>query len=117
MNKPTICQKSHVGNAFRTATHQRNNSITCDGKHVQFKIKHTIARYQQHDETTILTYDSGADGHYLSEKDRITLGLPILRISDKKLGVTNGGAYNGKYVTTGPFLQLTNRAAEADTFE
>ena len=31
-----------------------------------------------------LTYDSGADGHYLSEKDRKIAGLPILRTSTKK---------------------------------
>ena len=52
--------------------------------------------YQQHNKTTVLMYDSGADGHYISEKYRKKLGLPILRISDKKVGVANGGACNGK---------------------
>ena len=65
----------------------------------------------------MVTYDSGADGHYLRKKDRTKLGLPILRISDKKVGVDNGGACNGKYVTSLPFLQLSNKAAEADTFK
>ena len=92
MNKPTIHQRSHIEKGFSTATHQSNNSITCDGKHLHFRSKPTIATYQQHDKTTILTYDSGADGHYLSEKDRKKLGLPILRISDKKVVVDNGGA-------------------------
>ena len=91
MNKTKILQKAHIGKAFSTATHQNNNIITCDGKHVQFKIKPSIATYQQHNETKMSTYDSGADGHYISEKYRKKLGLPILRISDKKVGVANGG--------------------------
>ena len=37
--------------------------------------------------------------------------------STKKVGVANGGACNGKYVTKLPFPQLSNKAAEADTFE
>ena len=40
-----------------------------------------------------------------------------MRISDKKVGVSNGGACNGKYVTTLPFPQLSSKAAEADRFE
>ena len=102
MNKPTICQRSQVGKTFSTATHQTKNSITGDSNHVHFKSKPSIATYQQHDNTPMLTYNPGADGHYLSEKDRTKLGLLILIISDKKVGVANGGACNGKYVTTLP---------------
>jgi len=29
----------------------------------------------------MVTYDSGADGHYISKKDRCNAGLPILRPS------------------------------------
>ena len=65
----------------------------------------------------MVTYDSGAYGHYLNEKDRTKLGLPILRISYKKVGVANDGACNGKYVTSLPLPQLSSKAAEADTFE
>jgi len=61
--------------------------------------------------------DSGADGHYISEKDRRMVGLPILRILAKKVGVANGSTCKGKYVTALPFPQLsTKKAAEADTF-
>ena len=63
----------------------------------------------------MVTYDSGADGHYLSKKDRTKLGLPILIILDKKVGVANGGACNGNYVTSLPFSQLSRKAAEVDT--
>ena len=117
MNKTSIHQRAQVGKSYSTSTHKNNNSSTRDGKHVQFKIEPSIATYQQHDNKPMVTYDSGADGHYLREKDRTKLGLPILRISDKKLGVTNGGAYNGKYVTLLPFPQLSIKAAEADTFK
>ena len=65
----------------------------------------------------MLTYDSGADRHYLIKKDIKKVGLPILRVSDKKVGVENGGAYNGKYITKLPFTQLSNKAVEADTFK
>ena len=40
-----------------------------------------------------------------------------MRISDKKVGVANGGVCNGKYVTSLPFLQLSSKVVEADTFE
>ena len=106
-----------MGNAFRTATHHCTNSITHDGKHVHYRNSLTITTYHKHDKTTMLTYDSGADGKSLSEKDRKKLGLPILRVSDKKVGVANGGACNSNYVTTLTFLQLFKRAAEADTFK
>ena len=92
MNKQTICHIAQVDNAFSTATSHRNNNITRDGNHVHFKSKPSIATYQQHNNTPMLTYDSVADGHYLSEKDRTKLDLPILRISYNKLGVANGGA-------------------------
>ena len=70
INKPTIYQRAQVGKAYIKSTHKRNNSFTRDGKHVKFKSKPSIATYQQHDNTPMLTYDLGADGHYLSEKDR-----------------------------------------------
>ena len=92
MNKPTIRQIANVRKAFSTANHQQNNNITREFKHVQFRSKRTISMYQQHDETTMLTYDAGAYVHHLSKKDRKKLGLPIFRISDKKVGVANGGA-------------------------
>ena len=60
----------------------------------------SISTYKQHDNKPMVTYDSGADGHYLSKQDRTKLGLPILRIPDKKVGVSNGGTCNGKYVTS-----------------
>ena len=56
----------------------------------------------------MLTYDYGADVNYLSKKDR-KMGLQILSISAKEMGVANGGACNYKYVTKLPFPQLSNK--------
>ena len=85
-----------VGNAISTETQRLINSITCDGKHVQFKRRPTITTFYNNDDAKMLTYDSGADGHYLSKKHRNKLGPPILRVSAKRVGVANGGACNGK---------------------
>ena len=65
----------------------------------------------------MVTYDLVAAGHYLREKYRTKLGLPIVITSDKKLGVANGGACNGNDVTTLPLPQLSRKAAEVDIFE
>ena len=64
-----------------------------------------------------ITYDSEADGNYVSEEDRAKLRLPILRKSHRRVGVANGGASKGKHVTRLPFEQLSDETAEADTFE
>ena len=64
----------------------------------------------------MMTYDSGADGHYCSESDRKKAGLHIVRCSTKRVGVANGGMSTGKYVTQLTFQHLFEQAAEADTF-
>ncbi len=51
----------------------------------------------------MVTYDSGANGHYISEKARRNAGLPILHPSTRKVGVANGGTSTAKYVTQLPF--------------
>ena len=75
-----------------------------------------VGEYNDEDAAILVTYDSGADGNYISEKDRQKLGLLILRISAKKVGMANGDTCRGKYVTALPFPQLSEKAAEADTF-
>ena len=49
----TIHQRAQVVKAYSTATYKRNNSSTREGQHVQFKIKPSIAMYQQHDNTPL----------------------------------------------------------------
>ena len=65
----------------------------------------------------MLTYDSGADGHYISESDRKQARLPILRPSTKRVVVANGEESHGNKVTALPIPQLANKDTEADTFD
>ena len=65
----------------------------------------------------MVTYNSGADGHYISGADRKQAKLPILWKPTKHVGVANGGVIAGKYVPKLPFEQLSKKAAQADTFQ
>ncbi|KAL7502426.1 hypothetical protein ACHAXN_000718 [Cyclotella atomus] len=64
----------------------------------------------------MITYDSEADGNYVSEHDRAAAGLPILRESTKRVGTANGGVSQAKHVTKLPFDQFSDKARDADTF-
>ena len=90
--------------------------FTRDNQQVIFAHKPTVARFHKKEEPIMITYDSGADNHYMSEADRIGLGLPILRPSQKRVVVANVGTSSGKYVTRLPFPQLSTAESEADTF-
>ena len=65
----------------------------------------------------MVTYDSGADGHYLSEKDQRKAGCPISQPSTRTVGVPNSGTSKAKHVTQLPFHQLSAQAMQADTFQ
>jgi hypothetical protein len=66
----------------------------------------------------IIEYNTGADGHYISEKDRRNTGLPILQTLTRRVGVANGGKSRATYVVTQlPFQNLSAQAKEADTFK
>jgi hypothetical protein len=67
--------------------------------------------------SSMLTYNSGANGHYISKHDRRKAGLPILRPSTRQVGVANGGTSNAKYVTQLPFQKLSAQLRQADTFQ
>ena len=70
--KTTLLQRGgNIGHAISTDMRRLLHSITCDSKHVQFKCKPTFATFYDKYKATMLTYDSGADGHYLSKKDKI----------------------------------------------
>jgi hypothetical protein len=100
-----------VCSAFkRTATRLLPNN-----KQVTFGTSSTIQEAGRA-HTVHLTYDSGADGHYMSEKDRKVAGMPILRASTKRVGVANGYTCKATNVTQLPFPQLSEQAAQADTF-
>ena len=91
--------------------------FTKNNQLVRFRHKPTVARFYNMEEPIMITYDSGADNHYMSEADKIRLELPILQPPHKSVAVANGGTSEGKYVTRLPFPQLSTTTADADTFE
>eukprot|EP00804_Cyclotella_cryptica_P024857 CCRYP_020547-RA/>CCRYP_020547-RA protein AED:0.45 eAED:0.45 QI:0/0/0/1/0/0/3/0/290 len=56
----------------------------------------------------MLTYDFGANCHYLSKTDRLSAGLPMIRPSTKRVGVANGSTSVGKHATALPFPLLSH---------
>ena len=64
----------------------------------------------------MLTYNSGANGHYISESDRKAAGLPVLRPSTKRVIVANREKFKGTSVRQLPFPTLSKKARLADTF-
>ncbi len=64
----------------------------------------------------MITYDSGANGNYLSKRDCVQAGLPILKVSTRKVGVANGGTSQVQHVTQLPFQKLLTQAWQANTF-
>ncbi len=72
-------------------------------KHVSFATHNRVHKYSSNEQPIMVTYDSGANRHYISEKDQSKAGLPILRTSTRKVGVANGGTSKAKYVTQLPF--------------
>jgi len=101
-----------LGSAFNRTIKKSNKN-----KHVSFTTHNRIHQYSSNEQPIMITYDSGVDGHYISEKDRCKTGLPILRTSTLKVGVANGGTSKAKYVTQLPFRQLSAQAMPADTFQ
>ena len=65
----------------------------------------------------MITYDSKADGHYISKKDREAARLPILRPSTRCVMVANEEKNIGQHVTSLPFPLLSAKARLADTFK
>ncbi len=52
-----------IGSAFKCAVKTINNT-----KHVHFSLQHKV-RTIKNNNVVMVTYDSGADGHYISEQD------------------------------------------------
>ena len=95
-----------VGSAFNRTLKSINKA-----KHVQFKLTNNICTIKD-PSVVMITYDSRADGTYLSKRDRVKAGLPILRQSSKKVWVANGEIVKSKHITTLPFPQLSARARQ-----
>jgi hypothetical protein len=101
-----------LGSAFNW-TIKKLNRI----KHFSFAMQNEVHPFNATSTPSImLTYDSGADGHYISKHDQLKAGRPILRPSTWQVGVPNGGTSNAKYVTRLPFCKLSAQSRQADTF-
>ena len=92
-------QGKNIGYVFSTTVRKLVRKFTNNNQKVRFRHKPTVARFHKKEEPIMITYDSGADNHYISESDKIGLGLPILPPLHKRVAVTKGGTSSGKYVT------------------
>ncbi|KAL7534171.1 hypothetical protein ACHAWF_006436, partial [Thalassiosira exigua] len=107
----------NLGYTMRTQAKRAMHNILKTRRRVTFADKAQSRTFWQAQEPIMVTYDSGADGHYISEHDRSRAKLPILRRSHKRVGVANGTVCNGKHVTQLPIPRMPPKAAEAHTFE
>ncbi len=116
--KPSLLrQGKNLCCMLSAATCRLVRKITNSNQHrVTFVRQAMVAEYNIKNSTVMVKYDSGADGHYLSEADRKNVGLRILTTLAKKVGVANGSTCKGQYAAVLPFPQLSTKAAEANTF-
>jgi hypothetical protein len=80
-DKPSIglAQQGHnlvysMSSAFNRTIKKLNKTK----QHVSFATHNTVQLYKDHEEPLMITYDSGSDDNYLSKKDCVKAGLPIL---------------------------------------
>ena len=71
-------QVKNIGYKISTTVHRLVQSFKHKNQQVRFGNNQTVARFHNTDDATMITYDSRAGHHYMSEEDRIGLGLPIL---------------------------------------
>jgi hypothetical protein len=101
-NKPAIGLTQRGRNTAYSLGRTINQTFKkiSNNKHVRFA-KHNKVHLLGNTETPIMmTYNSGADGHYISEKDRCKAGLPIIQKFTKQVGVANGGVSQAKLCHT-----------------
>eukprot|EP00804_Cyclotella_cryptica_P002833 CCRYP_009359-RA/>CCRYP_009359-RA protein AED:0.32 eAED:0.32 QI:0/-1/0/1/-1/1/1/0/453 len=118
--KPTVTvlqASKNTGYALATKIRQTLRKCLPSAHHVTFQAQAQVRYFHPNNSEPMITYDSGADGHYLSEADRHLAKLPILRPSTKRVGVANGSTSMGKHATTLPFPLLSQTAAAADSFD
>ena len=112
-----VQQSKNFGYNLRTKAKRAIQNLLNNKPHVRFAPKAQMCTFHCAHQAIMLTYDSGADGNYISEHDRKKAGLPILRPSTKRVGVANGDVSLGNNVTELPIPQLAHADTEADTFD
>jgi hypothetical protein len=108
------CNTAYSMSAAFNRTFKQLNKTTL---HVSFASHNSMRLFNNHTEPIIITYNSGTNGSYISERDLVNAGLPILGQSTRKVGVANGGTSLAKHVTRLPFNKLSACAWQADTFQ
>jgi len=107
----------NIGYSLHAKAKRVMQNLLSKRPHVQFATKAQICTYHTEQQAIMVTYDSGADGHYISEANQAKTRLPILRQSTKRVGVANGKVSLGNKVTRLPIPSLNDKATEADTFD
>ena len=87
--KPSILERERgINQTVATATRRLFQQIKKGStKRVKFAMQPLVQILDAGEEPVMITYDSGADGNYVSEEDRARLGMPILRQSKRRVGV------------------------------
>jgi hypothetical protein len=118
-NKPAIglAQRGHNTAYSLGTTIGRTLKKISNNKHVRFAKNSKVHLFDNAEIPIMITYNSGANGHYISKKDCRKAGLPIIRKSTKRVGMANGGVSQAKFVTQRPFKALSAQATQADTFQ
>ena len=102
-------QARNLGYNLRTNAKRAIQTLLSTRPHVRFADNVQVCTFSPDHKPFMVTYDSGADGHYISEKDRHKANLPILRKSKRRVGVANGNVCLGKNVTRLPIPQLNSK--------
>jgi hypothetical protein len=105
------------GSEVGSAPSKRSQKSALQGVRCKKCTAHKLPQAVESTEAGIeVTYDSGANGHYISVADMIKAKLPILGKSTKQVGVANGGTSTGVHKTRLPIPGLSTKAATADAF-
>jgi hypothetical protein len=79
-NKPAIglAQRGHNTAYSLGTTIGRSLKKISNNKHVRFAKNNKVHLFDKAETPIMVTYDSGADSHYISKKDHRKAGLPII---------------------------------------
>ncbi len=77
----TCCKGINVGYTLQTNAKRSVLNLITRRPRVQFAPDPHMRTFHKEQEAIMVTYDSSADGHYISGNDRAKAGLPILRQS------------------------------------
>ncbi len=119
-NQPTIglaqCGRNMaycLGSVFNGMIKKLNRN-----KHVSFTKQNEVHLYDATATPSLmLTYNSGANGHYISKQDQCKVGFSILQPSTWWVRVANGGTRKAKYVAQLPFCKPSAWLMQAYIFD